>query len=179
MKNSLRFLPLALLALLCLALAVATLRDRTPKAVQFETTPYAVLPFELPDMYDSARQLSPQSWAGRVAVVNVFASWCVPCVQEHPVLMRLSQQNNVALFGIGWRDSPEKLKHYLAQHGNPFEQVGVDQQGASTIALGISGVPETLVLDKQGRIRYRYPSALDDARLASEIIPLVERLRHE
>ncbi len=115
--------------------------------------------------------------AGEVTVVNVFASWCIPCRDEHPVLSALRRQTGVRLFGMNQKDAPENARAFLAELGNPYDAVGADANGRISIDWGIYGVPETFVVDAQGVIRFKHVGPLAPADLAGELIPAIERAR--
>ncbi len=93
-------------------------------------------------------------------VVNFFASWCQPCLAEHPLLVELSDNRQVRVFGIAWRDSSDKAQAWLRQHGNPFFLVGIDEDSKAGIEWGIAGVPETFFLDRAGTIRFVHTGPL-------------------
>lgn len=92
----------------------------------------------------------------RVSIVNVWASWCVPCRDEHPALMELASDPEVRMLGINYKDRPENARRFLGALGNPFDKVGVDESGRSAIDWGVYGVPETFIVDAQGIIRYKH-----------------------
>jgi cytochrome c biogenesis protein CcmG/thiol:disulfide interchange protein DsbE len=115
--------------------------------------------------------------ASDVAVINFFASWCVPCRTEHPLLMRLSGDLKVPLYGIDYKDKPEAAARFLEQLGDPYRRIGVDRDGRVGIDFGVYGVPETYVIDKAGRIRLRHVGPLTAEDVAREIAPLVKALQ--
>lgn len=96
------------------------------------------------------------SAAGEPVVINVFASWCVPCRAEHKVLTRLTRQEGFPLYGINYKDKPEDARKWLAELGNPYGRIGSDETGRAGIEWGISGVPETFVVDASGKVVWRY-----------------------
>ncbi|TVR07981.1 MAG: DsbE family thiol:disulfide interchange protein [Salinarimonadaceae bacterium] len=102
----------------------------------------------------------------RVSVVNVWASWCVPCRDEHPVLMRLAQDGEVQVMGINYKDATENARRFLGALGNPFAAVGVDPNGRSAIDWGVYGVPETFIVDAQGVIRHKHIGQITPAQIA-------------
>jgi cytochrome c biogenesis protein CcmG/thiol:disulfide interchange protein DsbE len=114
--------------------------------------------------------------AGQVVLVNFFASWCVPCRSEHPVLMRISEEEHVPLYGIAYKDRPADAARFLDQLGNPYRRIGLDQEGRVGIDFGVYGVPETYVIDKAGRIRLRHVGPLTAEALDKELLPLVREL---
>ncbi len=113
---------------------------------------------------------------GSVTIVNVFASWCVPCRQEHPLLMRLSKDSRLKIVGINYKDDPKDANAFLHSEGNPYAAVGTDRSGRQSIEWGVYGVPETFVLDRAGRIAFKHVGPLDQKALASEFQPLIEQL---
>lgn len=108
------------------------------------------------------------------SLVNVFASWCVPCRAEHGVLTELAGEG-VRLLGIDYKDKPEDALAYLAELGNPYERIGADLNGRTGIEWGISGVPETFVLDGEGRIVYRHVGPITEADVEDKIRPALEK----
>jgi len=98
----------------------------------------------------------PTDAEARVNIVNVWASWCVPCRDEHPVLMDLADDPEVRVLGINYKDRPENARRFLGALGNPFDRVGVDESGRSAIEWGVYGVPETFIVDANGIIRYKH-----------------------
>jgi cytochrome c biogenesis protein CcmG/thiol:disulfide interchange protein DsbE len=116
--------------------------------------------------------------AGKVALINVFGSWCSACRLEHPMLMDLASKG-VAINGIDWKDSPADGAAWLQQFGDPYARVGNDQSGRLALDLGVSGAPETFIVDKRGRIRYKLIGPITDEVWAGEMAPLVARLEAE
>ena len=113
---------------------------------------------------------------GQVIVVNFFASWCIPCRVEHPILMRLAAQEKLPLYGIAYKDKIEDSQHILGQLGNPYRAVAVDADGRLGIDFGVYGVPETYVIDKTGRIRKRFVGPLGADAVEHELLPLLREL---
>jgi len=116
-------------------------------------------------------------FSGQVVLINFFASWCVPCRAEHPLLMSISRELSVPLYGIDYKDKPEDAARFLSELGNPYGRVGVDRDGRVGIDFGVYGVPETYVIDKAGRIRWRHVGPLTPSDVAKEIAPLVKTLQ--
>ena len=109
-------------------------------------------------------------------VINFFASWCVPCRVEQPLLMRLAKQEHVPLYGIDYKDKPEDALRLLAQLGDPFRRIGMDRDGQVGLNFGVYGVPETYVLDKTGHIRKRFVGPLTAEAVNKELLPLLKQL---
>ncbi len=113
---------------------------------------------------------------GQVTLVNFFASWCVPCRIEHALLAELVKHDRARLVGINYKNEPEEARAWLAQLGNPYAAIGADTTGRVGIEWGVYGLPETFVIDKQGRIRYRHVGQLDADALDRTIRPLLREL---
>jgi DsbE subfamily thiol:disulfide oxidoreductase len=122
------------------------------------------------------RRFTRDGLKGQIMVINFFASWCVPCRQEHPLLMRLEKQANVRLYGIAYKDKPEDATRFLSQLGDPYKAVGVDREGRTGLDFGVYGVPETYVVDAAGHIRKRFVGPLTQAAVEKELLPLLRRL---
>ena len=107
-------------------------------------------------------------------LMNFWASWCVPCIVEHPQLMRLKAEG-VPLFGINYKDTPADAAAFLTRHGNPFTRLGCDEPGRVAIDWGVYGVPETYLIDRQGMIRWRYAGPITPVVVAQDLRPLLRR----
>ncbi len=132
-------------------------------------------PFDLPGLGDAA-PLALAALKGHPVVINFFASWCVPCRIEHPLLMRLAQQDHLPLYGIAYKDQPAASTSLLATYGDPYRQIGVDRDGRVGLDFGVYGVPETYVLDSAGRIRKRFVGPLTAEIVDQQLLPLLQRL---
>ena len=116
---------------------------------------------------------------GRVTLVNFFASWCAPCKIEHPLLMRLAAEKRVAVLGVSYKDKAAESRRFLTQLGDPFAATGFDPEGRVAIDWGVYGVPETFVVDRQGRIRHRHVGPITDEALKGTLMPMIARLEKE
>lgn len=112
---------------------------------------------------------------GHVTVINVFASWCAPCREEHPLLERVARMNRVKLVGLAYKDEPQNTLKFLSELGNPFTAVGRDEKGRAAIDWGVYGVPETFVIGKDGRIAYKHIGPLTEASLTDVLLPEIEK----
>ena len=112
---------------------------------------------------------------GRVTVVNVFASWCVPCRQEHPVLSLLEKDPRVRLVGLNYKDLPENARRFLGALGNPYAAVGADENGRVGIDWGVYGVPETFVVDATGTITHKFVGPLSETTLRDVLTPEIDK----
>ncbi len=116
---------------------------------------------------------------GDVTVVNFWASWCGPCIEEHPLLIELEQKAKVRVVGVNYKDAAANARRFLGRYGNPFAAVGADTTGRTAIEWGVYGMPETFILDGQGRIAYKHVGAITRDALERTILPTITRLKAE
>ena len=114
---------------------------------------------------------------GGVTLVNVWASWCVPCRQEHPVLMELSKRPDIRLVGLNYKDDPANARSFLGTLGQPFAAVGADAKGRAAVDWGVYGVPETFVIDGQGFIRFKFIGPMTAEAVAAVLNPEIDKAR--
>lgn len=133
--------------------------------------------FNLPQLHDTSKRFSAEEMKGKVWLLNVWASWCVSCREEHPILMALSQQNIVPIYGLDYKDKKEDGEAWLRQGGDPYTVSALDRDGRIGIDYGVYGVPETYVIDKQGIIRYKQIGPVTRQSLREKILPLVAELQ--
>lgn len=114
---------------------------------------------------------------GEVTVVNFWASWCLPCVEEHPLLIEIAQKASVPVLGINYKDAAANARRFLGRYGNPYAAVGADTSGRTAIEWGVYGMPETFILDGQGRIAYKHVGPITQDALERTILPAIARLR--
>ena len=119
--------------------------------------------------------LDPALFKGKVTVLNVWASWCLPCREENPVLLALSQDSRFDLVGMNYKDSPENAKNFLDGFGNPFSAIGIDPAGRAGIDWGVYGVPETFVIGKDGKIAFKHVGPLTEGSVKTELMPEIEK----
>ena len=110
---------------------------------------------------------------GKPVLLNFFASWCTPCLAEHPLLLRLKQREGVAIIGIAWKNKPEEARAWLAKLGDPFAYAGTDVDGKLSLDWGLSGVPETYLIDANGIVRLHYHAPITERDLNETILPLL------
>jgi cytochrome c biogenesis protein CcmG/thiol:disulfide interchange protein DsbE len=114
---------------------------------------------------------------GEVTVVNFWASWCGPCVAEHPLLEELRKRTGVAIYGVNYKDQPSNARRFLGRYGNPFTAVGVDGSGRNAIEWGVYGMPESFVVNGKGEIVYKHVGPISETSLAAKLIPAIEAAR--
>jgi cytochrome c biogenesis protein CcmG/thiol:disulfide interchange protein DsbE len=120
--------------------------------------------------------LATADLGGKPALVNFFASWCIPCLAEHPVLTRLATEDGIPIFGVNFKDKPADVAAWLARNGDPFRRIGADRTGRTAIDFGTYGVPETFLVDAGGRIRWRWPGPLTPDVVEEQLLPLWREL---
>ncbi|WWT76133.1 DsbE family thiol:disulfide interchange protein [Lautropia mirabilis] len=108
--------------------------------------------------------------------MNVWASWCMPCLQEHPQMVALAQSHRIRIVGMNYKDQPADARRWLARNGNPYDEILVDAQGRTAIDFGVYGVPETFLIDAEGRIRYKLTGALSVQTLQDQLLPAIAAL---
>jgi cytochrome c biogenesis protein CcmG/thiol:disulfide interchange protein DsbE len=181
-RSRLVFLPLLLFAALALLFLVRLFAgdiSRLPSALIGKQIPQFVLPAVTADRHGLADQDLRQ---GGVTILNVFASWCAPCHLEHPLLLALAQDDNLAqegvrLYGIAYKDAPENIRRFLGQNGDPYARIGLDQSGRTGIDFGVYGVPETFIIKGDGTIAFKYVGPITEDVLSDVILPQIEKAR--
>jgi len=158
--------------LLCLWLGLGRDTNLLPSALLEKPMPV----FTLPDLNN--QPLSEKQWQGKVALVNIWATWCLPCRTEHPILLKLAEQG-VTIYGLNYKDDYQDALLWLNQRGNPYQSVARDVGGLVAIDWGVYGVPETFVIDKKGNIRYRLVGILTEEAWQKQLKPLMDTLQEE
>ena len=174
----LRYLvPLAIFVVLVVFLGIGLRLD--PRQVPSPLVGRPAPQFSLQRLYEPDQNMGPADLKGKVWVLNVWASWCVACRTEHPVLNAWSRKGNTILIGLNYKDDRKDARQWLESLGNPYKISVVDSYGRAGLDWGVYGVPETFVIDKQGVIRYKHIGPIDMDDLTNEIIPLIHRLSEE
>lgn len=132
--------------------------------------------FDLPPLSDAKPGLKVADLQGKVTLINFFASWCVPCRAEHPLLMELAKTGKVALVGINYKDKPEDATAWLNRLGDPYAALAADRDGRTGIDFGVYGVPESYLIDKNGRIRFKQTGPFTPEDITGKLLPLVAEL---
>jgi cytochrome c biogenesis protein CcmG/thiol:disulfide interchange protein DsbE len=150
---------------------------RDPRAIPSALVGRPVPKFALPPVQGRTLGLSRENLVGEVALVNVFASWCTACLEEHPIFMRLRREGIFPVHGLNYKDAPADAATWLDKHGDPYTRTGADRDGRVGIEWGVYGVPETYVVGRDGRIHHRQVGPLSDEIVATTIMPLIRELR--
>jgi len=174
MRYALFLVPL--LALVGLVAIFATSMDRDPSLVRSVLIDKPAPEFTLAPVEGmNVPGFDTAALKGEPTVVNVFASWCIPCRAEHPLLETLKAQTNVRLFGINHSDAPENARAFLAELGNPYDAIGADRDRRVSIDWGVYGVPETFVVDGNGVITFKHVGPLTADAIATQLLPALEK----
>lgn len=176
------FLPLAVFLALAMVFLARLIAGGDPSAIPSALVGEPVPEFTLPPLEGLSRDGAPvpgfasADLEDGISVVNVFASWCGPCRQEHPLLEELARDPRVQMFGINYKDVPANAVSFLDGLGNPYQAVGVDTRGRTAIDWGVYGVPETFLVDGDGVIREKIVGPLSEQSLAEMLMPKIEAL---
>jgi cytochrome c biogenesis protein CcmG/thiol:disulfide interchange protein DsbE len=168
-------IPLLLFMVLVGFLAVGLNRD--PQEIPSPLVGKQAPTFELPQLADPKKNFSPESMKGQPWILNVWASWCVACREEHPVLVELGKLQVAPIIGLDYKDKREDAMTMLALQGNPYLLSAFDANGRVGIDYGVYGVPETYVIDKAGVIRFKHIGPITMAVLNQKILPLLGELK--
>jgi len=180
MKRLVYVLPLLAFLGLAYLLFDALFKPRAPDELPSALIGKPAPTMALPPLDAATPDFAPSDLRqGRVTVMNVFASWCLPCREEAPMLQALGHTKGFVLYGFVYRDTGAKARAFLNEVGNPFQRIGLDADGRAGIEWGVYGVPETFIIDGRGIIRERIVGALTEEKLKSELFPAVEAARQD
>jgi len=168
---------LPILAFVGLAIALGWGLTRDPKILPSALIDEPVPDFDLPPVKGRTRGLATANLQGEVSLVNVFASWCVPCRAEHPLLVELNRQGIAPIHGLNYKDRPDDASAWLDQLGDPYTRTGADVDGRVGIDWGVYGVPETFIIGRDGRIAYKHVGPLTVDTVKDILLPIVESLK--
>lgn len=177
MRISLAILPVVIMGAIGGAFAIGLGRD--PRQLPSMMIDRPLPAFNLPSLRDDNSTFADSDLAGDVAMINVFGSWCGACRVEHPTLMRLHASGAAKIYGVDWKDRPEDGLTWLNAYGDPFLKVGLDHDSRLAIDLGVTGAPETFIVDKTGRIRYKQIGPITDDVWRDTIAPIIAALEQE
>ena len=177
-KSKLVFIvPILLFGVIAVFFAVGLTLDprKLPSMLIGKTVP----DFDLPPVAGRKLGLSDEDLKGEVSLVNVWASWCTECRAEHPLLMDLAKRGGVPIHGLNYKDKPVDAQNWLDNLGDPYTRTGADRDGRVAIDWGVYGVPETFVVDSEGKIVYKHIGAISVAILNEKILPVISELKKE
>ncbi|WP_347985905.1 DsbE family thiol:disulfide interchange protein [Methylomonas sp. AM2-LC] len=150
-----------------------------PKDIPSPLIDKAAPAFVLPILANPEKSLATADLKGQVWLFNVWASWCVSCRDEHPVLIQLAKQQILPIIGLNYKDESDAANLWLEKHGNPYQLSIMDKDGRTGIDYGVYGVPETFVIDKHGVIRYKHTGPVTPADVERVFLPLIQKLQAE
>ena len=153
--------------------------QRDPSIIPTVLIDRAVPEFALDPIEGYEEGLSSEDLKGAVSLVNIFGSWCVACLIEHPLLMEIAERGEVPIMGLNWKDPPGKGTEWLQRHGDPYTRIGDDFEGRVSIDFGVTGAPETYIIDRDGRIRYKQIGPITEQIWEEDMLPVIRRLRNE
>ena len=176
MKRVVPFIPLIALALIVVIAAALLLRGGGPAATITAGEAGRPAPTYALARLGGGELLRNEQMSGRAHIINMFASWCVPCRAEHPLLFTLSKDNRIQIEGIAYKNKQSDTNAYLAELGNPYARVAVDESGRTAIDFGLYGVPESYLVDRDGVIRFRQVGPLTEDVIEQKLRPLIAEL---
>ena len=169
------FVPLGIFALLAVLLGVGlTLKPReVPSPFIGKPAPA----FKLPQLKAGNADFDPAQMKGQVWLLNVWASWCAPCREEHPLLVEAARNKLVPIVGMNYKDDPRNADEWLRKLGDPYDQIAVDRDGRVAIDYGVYGVPETFVIDREGIVRMKHIGPITPEAWTRDMLPLLTKLK--
>lgn len=172
-----RFAPFAIFCVLVIFLAIGLTKD--PRSLPSQLIDRPLPKFKLFQLNAAAEQVSNEDLTGTLTLLNVFGSWCQACLIEHPTLLKLGEMESFDLVGINWRDQRVDADRWLNRFGNPYDYILFDGDSDLAIELGVTGAPETFIVDAAGRIRYKHTGPITDDVYIEKIATVIEALRSE
>ena len=166
-----------LLVFLVMAVFFAIGLTMNPRDIPSPLIGKPVPEFSLPPVKGGTLGLASAGLRGEVSIVNVFASWCVACREEHPILMGLGKTGIVPIHGLNYKDKPDDARAWLDEMGDPYTRIGADISGRVAIDWGVYGVPETFVIDRDGLIVHKHIGAITPEALRKTIMPIIDKLQ--
>ena len=175
-RRILVLLPVLLFLALAVLFLIQLLSGRDTAEIPSALIGHAAPQTSLPPLEGMALPgLDSKNFAGKVTLVNVWASWCAPCREEHPLLLGLSQDGRFEMAGLNYKDPPENARRFLGSFGNPYRAIGVDSAGRAAIDWGVYGVPETFLVGKDGKILFKHVGPLTEQAVSRTLLPEIEK----
>lgn len=169
------YIPLAVFAVLVIFLAIGLTRD--PREIPSPLIGKPAPEFTAPNLHDTSMSLSKQDMLGKVWLLNTWASWCVACREEHPLLVEFAKTKMIPIIGLDYKDKDQDGLQWLARYGNPYDMAIADRDAKIGINFGVYGVPESFLIDKNGIIRYKQIGPFNDDAIQNKLIPLIRELQ--
>lgn len=167
-------IPVGILAIIMGFFAVGLTKD--PHALPTMMIDRPMPDFQLEPLSQDVPLLTQEDVRGHVTLVNVFGSWCVACAAEHPELMELKSRGAITIYGVDWRDTAFEGRQWLERYGNPYTKVGLDADSRLAINLGVTGAPESFLIDADGRIRYKHIGPITPEVWQGTLLPLIQNI---
>ena len=177
MRRILFLLPIVIVAVLVAAFWIGLDPKRDPTALPSVLVGKPAPAFDLPALAEGGPRLNLGAYKGKLIAVNFFASWCLPCRAEHPILRQVTAEFGIPVIGIAWKDKPEAARAFLAELGDPYAASAIDEGGRTGIDYGITGIPETFLVDGAGIVRYRFGGPLSPDGLRNDLGPAIIEAR--
>lgn len=174
MRRSLYLLPVVLVAVLLAIFWRGLDPKRDPGTLPSALIGQPVPALDLPALLAGGAALSLAELKGQPVAINFFASWCLPCRAEHPLLGKIAKEYGIAVIGVAYKDKPEDARRYLDDLGNPYAAIGADESGRAGIEFGLTGVPETYIVDRDGIVRYRLAGPIAPDNLEDQLAPAIQ-----
>lgn len=165
------------LAFAALAVWFAQGLNRDPRYIPSMLIDRPVPDFNLPPIDGRKEAFLSADLKGRVSMVNIFGSWCASCEIEHPVLMSIAREDVAPIYGLNWKDSPGAGAEWLRARGDPYAKIGDDAEGRVAIDFGVTGAPETFIVDQEGRVRHKHVGPISKADWRNVLKPMIEDLK--
>ena len=156
MKNYLLKIPIIFFSIILLIFFYLLIIERNPTEIPSALLNKKIKQFETNSLFSSQKFISSEEFGSNIVIVNFFATWCKPCRDEHVFIKKFSEEKNLKIIGINYKDQPEKAIEWLKKLGNPYSNVAIDKKGEIAIDWGVYGIPETFIVDSEGFIKFRY-----------------------
>lgn len=169
------YIPLVIFAVLVVFLAIGLTRD--PREIPSPLIGKPAPEFSAPNLHNTALTLTKQDMLGKVWLLNTWASWCVACREEHPLLVEFSKSKMIPIIGLDYKDKDQDGLQWLARYGNPYDVAIADRDAKIGINFGVYGVPESFLIDKAGIIRYKQIGPFNEDAIQNKLIPLIRELQ--
>lgn len=181
MSETGRYIKMAIPLIIFIMIAVFLWRSlkTNPHKIPSPLIGKSVPVFSASSLFDAKQIITNQNLTGKVSILNVFATWCMTCHAEHPVLMDIHDSHRVNIYGLDYKDNRAKAKAWLAKYGDPYTKVIFDPKGLLGINLGVYGTPETFIIDQKGIIRYKHIGAVSPDVWKDDMLPRIIRLEKQ